>query len=63
LIPISLRFILIFSSRQYLGLPKGLFPVDVPVEMYVDTSLAYFHSGYMTFPSQTSRLNHPEYIK
>ena len=33
LIPISLRFILILSSHLCLGLPKGLFPADVPVKI------------------------------
>ena len=33
LIPISLRSILILSSHQRLGLPKGLFPVGLPVKI------------------------------
>ena len=33
LIPISLRFILILSSHLCIGLPKGLFPVGLPVEI------------------------------
>ena len=30
---ISARFILILSSHLHLGLPKGLFPVDLPVKI------------------------------
>ena len=33
LIPISLRSILILSSHLRLGLPEGLFPVGLPVEI------------------------------
>ena len=33
LIRISLRSILILSSHLRLGLPKGMFPVDVPVKI------------------------------
>ena len=33
LIPISLRFILILSSHQCLGLPKGLFLVGLPLKI------------------------------
>ena len=28
-----LRFILTFSSHVHLGLPRGLFPVDLPVKI------------------------------
>ena len=33
LIPISLIFILILSTRLRLGLPKGLFPARLPVKL------------------------------
>ena len=33
LIPISLRSVLILSSHLCLGLPKGLFPVGLPVKI------------------------------
>ena len=61
-VPISLRSILILSSHLGLGLPKGLFPVDVPVEVLKSTP-TFFHSGYKTCPSQFARLNHPDYIR
>ena len=62
LIPISLRIILILSFRLRLGLPKGLFPAGVPVKI-LKALLPSFHSGYMTRPSQSSRLNHAEYTR
>ena len=58
LTPISVRSILILSSHLCLGLPKGLFPAVVPVKI-----LKKLNSGYMTCPSQSSILNHPDYIR
>ena len=55
---ISLRSILILSSHLRLGLPKSLFPEGVPVKI-----LKAFHSGYMTCPPESSRFNHPGYIR
>ena len=37
LIPIYLRSILILSSHLRLGLPKVLFPVGVPVKIFLET--------------------------
>ena len=51
-----LRSILIFSSRLLLGLPKGLFLVAVHVTI-LKTLPYFFHSGYMTWASQSFRLN------
>ena len=36
--------------------PNGLFPAGVPVKI-LKALLSFFHSGYMTHPSQFSRLN------
>ena len=55
LIPISLRSILILSSHLRLGLRKGLFPAGVPVKIL---------KALLPFcPSQSSRLNPPDYIR
>ena len=59
LISISLKSILILSSNLRLGLPKGLFPVGLPVKILK----AFLHSGYMTCPCQSYRFNHPDYIR
>ena len=61
LIPISLRSILIFSSHLCLGLPKGLFPVGVPLKLLKHPT--FLNSGYMICPSESFRLNYPDYIK
>ena len=55
MIPISLRLILILSSHLRLGHSKR------PVKIF--KGLIFSHSGYMTCPSQSSRLNHPDYIR
>ena len=52
-------YILILSSHLRLGLPKSFFPAGVPVE----STPTFFHYGYMGCPSQSSRLNHPHYIR
>ena len=48
------------SSHLRLGLLKGLFPVGVSVKILKIPTFS--HSGYMTYPSQSSRFNHPHYI-
>ena len=54
LIPISLRSILILSSHLHLGLPKGLFPADVPVK----TLKAHLPSSILaTWPAELSLLD------
>ena len=53
-----LRSILILSSHLRQGFSKGIFPVVSPVKILK----ALLLSGYMTCPSQSSRLNHPGYI-
>ena len=67
LIPICLRSILILSSHLRLGLPKGLFPAGVPVEILKELLssyiLGFLYSGYMTCLSQSPRLNNPDYIR
>ena len=55
LIPITSRFIQILSSHLHLGLRKGLFPVDLPVNFF-----EALHSGNMPCPFQSSRFNHPD---
>ena len=50
------------SSHLRVGLPKGLFPVGVPVNI-LKAVLPFFHSGYMPCPSQFSRINHSDYIR
>ena len=62
LIPISSRLILILSSHLILGLPKGLLPAGVPVNI-LKALLPFFLSGYMTCPSHSSILNHPVYVR
>ena len=62
LIPIYLWSILILSSHLRLCLPKGLFHVGVPVKNFQNTP-SFFYSGFMTYPSQFSRLKHPDYIR
>ena len=52
--PISLRSILTLPSHLHLGLPKGFFPVDLPVNILK----AFFLSS--TF---SSRFNNPNYIR
>ena len=54
------KILFIFSSHLRPGLPKGLFPVCVPVKIEI-TSI-FFHFDYMTCLSQSSRLNHPDYF-
>ena len=53
-----LSSILILSSHLGLGLPKGLFPVGLPVKILKTLLLSY-----MPCSSQSSRLNHPDYIR
>ena len=53
-IPISSRLFLILSYQLILDLPRSLFPLDFP---------AFFHSCNMPCPSQSSRFNHPDYIR
>ena len=60
LIPISSRSILILSSHLCLGLPKGLFPVGLPVKTFESTP-TFLYSSYMTCSSQPSRFNHRLY--
>ena len=62
LIPIYLRSILILSSHLRVDLPKGLFPVGLPVQNFESTP-TFLHSDYMTCSSQSSRFNHPDYIR
>ena len=57
---ISSRSILILSSHLRLGLPKDLFPVGLPAEI-LKTLLP--SSIYLPCPSQSSRFNHPDYIR
>ena len=59
--PISLRYILIFSSHLCLGLPKSLFTVCLPVKIL--KALLPSSTGYMACPSQASTFNHPDYIR
>ena len=61
LITISLRSILILS-HLCLGLPKGIFPVGLPVKILkalLPSSMPY----YMPCPYQSYRINHPNYIR
>ena len=59
LIPISLRSILILSSHLRLGLPKGLFPVDVLVKILK----ALLPSSILaTWPAYLN-LHHRDYIR
>ena len=62
LIPISLIFILMFSSNLRLGIPKGLLPVGLPVKM-----LKAFLPSYILptcfAPLKSSRFSHPDYIR
>ena len=46
LILISLRSIIILITHLRLGLPKGLFPVGLPVKI-LKALLTFLHSGYM----------------
>ena len=62
LIPISLRSISILSFQLRKGLHKNPFPAGIPVKIFESTP-TFFHSGYMTCPSQSSRCNHPDYIR
>ena len=57
LIPISLRSILLVSYHLRLDLPKGLFPAGVPVKI-----LKVLLPSSILATSQSSRLNHPDYI-
>jgi hypothetical protein len=59
-ISISLRSVLILSSHLRLGLPKGLFPLDLPVTI-LKALLPFFHSDCMA--CQTSRFHHPDYMR
>ena len=34
-----------------------------PVGVNFESTPTFFHSGYLTCPSQSSRLNHPDYIR
>jgi hypothetical protein len=61
LIPNSLRSILILSSCLRLGLPNSLFPVGLPDKIFGIP--IFFLSGYITCPSQSFRLNNPDYIR
>jgi hypothetical protein len=48
-ISISLRSILILISHLCLCLPKGIFPVGLPVKI-LQALLPFLHFGYMTCP-------------
>ena len=52
LILIYLRSILILYSRLCLGLSKGLFPVAKCTCYNFESTPTFFHSGYITCPSQ-----------
>ena len=54
----SLRSFRILSCHLRPGLPTGVFPVGVPVKI-----LKALHSGYMTCPFPSSRLNRPDCIR
>ena len=47
LIPTSLRLIPVFLSHLHIGLPKGLFPVVLPVKI-LKALLPYFILRYTT---------------
>ena len=49
---------LILSSHQRLGLPKGLFPVGLPVKI-----LKALLPSSILATRQSSRYNHPDYIR
>ena len=61
LMSISLRLILILSSHLCLRLGKVSFLQVYLLKFWKHSYL--FHSGYMTCPSQSSRLNHPDYVR
>jgi hypothetical protein len=52
--PISLRYILIFSTHLRFGLPSGLFPSGFPTNILYASSSP--HSCYMLYPSHPPRL-------
>ena len=58
LIPISSRSILILPSHLRLSLPKGLFPVDLPVKI-----LKVLLPSSILATSQSSSFNLPDYIR
>jgi hypothetical protein len=61
--PIYLRSILILSSYAYcLCLPKDLFLVGVFVKI-LKALLPFFPFWLLTFPFQSFRLHHPDYIR
>jgi hypothetical protein len=62
LIPNSSMFILILYSNVRLGLHKGLVAVGLPVKS-LQAFLPFFHSSKMLCSSQSSRFDHPDYIR
>ena len=62
LISISLKSILILSSHLWLGLPKSLCPVGLPVKI-LEALLPSSILATWPCPSQSSRFNHPDYIR
>ena len=62
LILISLRFILI-SSHLRLRLTKGFFSLGLACLLKFESTPLFFNSGYMTWSFQSSRFNHPDYIR
>ena len=69
LIYISSRPIVILSSQLRRCLPKRYLSCKCTCESFEITPTffhsgpIFFHSGYMPFPSQSSRFNHPNYIR
>jgi hypothetical protein len=49
-------------SYLHLGFPNESFPVDLFAKI-LKAFLPFFLSGYMPCPSQSSRFNHPDYIR
>ena len=59
------------SPHWYLSLPRSILILSSP-QRYLscrftcynfESTLTFLHSGYMPCPSQSSRFNHPDYIR